>query len=235
MDPASARHQTKLLRRGFKKQGETKVASGPVDMTHVLKSMTKIILTLNHVYVRLDHFFTEDHLASLHEKNDLVMSSQLIGIVTLINALTETPPPKNIPATKQAAFDKKMVEFHSIFSRLLKSGYFLFERNQILQTSLKESGNNLLDWLTQKPLAHASRTGLTILRRSCQRTSIGEIRTGSRTSSPKGTCPPRKKRSVSFERVTLPNTSQSLGMESYREVVDHANSVGSKLFLFIYQ
>jgi len=119
-------------------------------MTHVLKSMTKIILTLNHVYVRLDHFFTEDHLASLHEKNDLVMSSQLIGIVTLINALTETPPPKNIPATKQAAFDKKMVEFHSIFSRLLKSGYFLFERNQILQTSLKESGNNLLDWSNSK-------------------------------------------------------------------------------------
>jgi len=149
MDPASARRQTKLLRRGFKKQGESKVASGPVDMVYVMKSMTKINLTLNHIYVRLDHFFTEDHLAPL-EKNDLVMSSQMIGIVTLINALTETPSPKNIPATKQAAFDKKLVEFHSIFSRLLKSGYFLFERNQMLQTSLKESGNNLLDWSNSK-------------------------------------------------------------------------------------
>jgi len=146
MNPASARHQTKLLRRGFKRQGETKVTSTPTDMVLVMKSMTKINLTLNHVYVNLKHFFSQAHLEGLQEKDEIILSSQLISVVGLLDSLMETPPPQYLAATKRAAFDKKVVEFHTIFNHLLKNGIVVFQKNPGLKEALVDSGNKFLAW-----------------------------------------------------------------------------------------
>jgi len=150
MDPASARHQTKLLRRGFKKQGETKVVTGPVDIVFVMKSMTKIVLTLNHVYVNLKQFFSLAHLEGLREKDEILISSQLIGVVGLLDSLMETPSPKDLPASKRAAFEKKIVEFHTILNHLLNAGIVVFNKNPGLKEALMESGNDLLVWSNSK-------------------------------------------------------------------------------------
>ena len=150
MDPASARHQTKLLRQGFKKQGETKVTSGPVGMVLVMKSLTKIVLTLNHVYVNFKQFFSQAHLDGLQEKDEILLSSQLISVVGKLDSLMELPSPKDIPATKRASFEKKVVEFHTIFNHLLKSGIVVFSKNPGLKSALVEAGNKFLVWANSK-------------------------------------------------------------------------------------
>jgi len=150
MDPASARHQTKLLRRGFKKQGETKVASGPTDMVYVMKSMTKINLTLNHIYVNLKHFFSQAHLEKLQEKDEIILSSQMISVVGLLDSLMETPSPKDLPATKRAAYEKKVLDFHTIYNHLLTEGIVVFHKNPGLKEALVEAGNKFLAWSNSK-------------------------------------------------------------------------------------
>ena len=150
MDPASARHQTKLLRRGFKKQGETNVASGPTDMVYVMKSMTKINLTLNHIYVNLKQFFSQAHVEGLQEKDEIILSSQMISVVGLLDSLMETPSPKDLPATKRAAFEKKVVDFHTIFNHLLTNGIVVFHKNPGLKEALVEAGNKFLAWTNSK-------------------------------------------------------------------------------------
>jgi len=146
MDPASARHQTKLLRQGFKRQGETKVASGPVDMVLVMKSMTKINLTLNHVYVNLKQFFSQAHVEGLQEKDEIILSSQMISVVALLDSLMEIQSPHDLSATKRAAFEKKIIEFHTIFNHLLTEGIVVFHKNPGLKEALVEAGNKFLIW-----------------------------------------------------------------------------------------